>query len=818
MTGRPRRLPAAVLAVLAALLVLVPGGHEASASGQAPSGGAPVVVVTAPALRWVDLEQQDLPNMQEFLAGSDVAMVSLRTIGARTSLGEGYATIGAGNRASAGSVEGGLALERYERFESGSAATAYERRTLTEPTGELLHLAFPSIDKLNNRFHYGAEPGALGQALVDAGLVPAVIANADLGLAPPADVPEQEAPPADEPAGQDDEPEEEVVVPDEPEAEVPPEAETPVDSDDEPVPATDIGDADHGRSAALAAMDRGGQVARGRASGLLDVDAMAPYGVRLDPAAVVSAIRSTSTDADVTFVELSDLERADSFRRVATSDAGSAVWDAALRASDALFGEVLEVVPDDAVVMLLTPAPPRAAETLGVFGLRSAGGSSGLARSGATRRPGYVTLADIAPTILDHFDVDEPDSMTGTLITRDRQAEVDDERIEALASSTAEAVFRLDVTGPVSVVFVVAQIIAYALAAVAVSRRQRWTRPVSYLALTILATPSVAFLVGLLHLESGAVPLYVLGIFAAAVVLAAAAEAVAMLIARRWPRTRALVAPLLLVSLTWTVLIVDIVTGGRLQIDTVFGYSPIVAGRFAGFGNLAFALVAIGAVVVACGAWAVHRLARGPADGSAVARGAAVVALVVFLGFTVIVDGAPAWGADVGGVLASVPAFAVLVLVAVGARISWPRAALIGLATVVVLSVFAAIDLARPEEDRTHLGRLVARLGGDGSGGFFDILQRKISANISILFSSVWTLTIPFALGLMVFLARRSSGFLRDLQEQVPGIRAMLAGGLLVAFLGFALNDSGVAVPAMMFAVLLPFLTYVLLRWDPDPR
>ncbi len=46
----------------------------------------------------------------------------------------------------------------------------------------------------------------------------------------------------------------------------------------------------------------------------------------------------------------------------------------------------------------------------------------------------------------------------------------------------------------------------------------------------------------------------------------------------------------------------------------------------------------------------------------------------------------------------------------------------------------------------------------------------------------------------------------------------MLAGGLLVAFLGFALNDSGVAVPAMMFAVLLPYLTYVLLRWDPTPR
>ena len=127
-------------------------------------------------------------------------------------------------------------------------------------------------------------------------------------------------------------------------------------------------------------------------------------------------------------------------------------------------------------------------------------------------------------------------------------------------------------------------------------------------------------------------------------------------------------------------------------------------------------------------------------------------------------------------------------------------------------------DRARPEEDRTHLGRLVSRVADDGGGGFLEVIERKLGSNISILTSSVWTLTIPFALGLLIYLARRRSGFLRDLQEQVPGIRAMLAGGLLVAVLGFALNDSGVAVPAMMFAILLPYLTYVLLRWDQAPR
>jgi hypothetical protein len=43
-------------------------------------------------------------------------------------------------------------------------------------------------------------------------------------------------------------------------------------------------------------------------------------------------------------------------------------------------------------------------------------------------------------------------------------------------------------------------------------------------------------------------------------------------------------------------------------------------------------------------------------------------------------------------------------------------------------------------------------------------------------------------------------------------MRACLWGALVVAVLGFALNDSGIAVPAMMSTVLLPYLAYMILR------
>ena len=57
--------------------------------------------------------------------------------------------------------------------------------------------------------------------------------------------------------------------------------------------------------------------------------------------------------------------------------------------------------------------------------------------------------------------------------------------------------------------------------------------------------------------------------------------------------------PVPLCGLSVVVLGVDILTGASLQLSTVFGYSPIVAGRFAGYGNQAFSILTISSLVVA---------------------------------------------------------------------------------------------------------------------------------------------------------------------------------------------------------------------------
>ena len=64
---------------------------------------------------------------------------------------------------------------------------------------------------------------------------------------------------------------------------------------------------------------------------------------------------------------------------------------------------------------------------------------------------------------------------------------------------------------------------------------------------------------------------------------------------RRWP-----LGPFGAVAgLTAVILAADIVMGSRLQTSSLMGLQPVVAGRFYGFSNVAFALFATGAMLLA---------------------------------------------------------------------------------------------------------------------------------------------------------------------------------------------------------------------------
>ena len=417
----------------------------------------------------------------------------------------------------------------------------------------------------------------------------------------------------------------------------------------------------------------------------------------------------------------------------------------------------------------------------------------GALTSASTRRAPYVQLVDVAPTVLSLVGVEPPPSMTGQVWRSVGGAPTPRE----LADLALTAVVHKAVTVPFFVLLLATQL-GLVLAAL-------WCRRpdlAELVALGGVAALGASYVANLVPWWRSPLPLLTLSAAVLVVSTLVVAAATWPLIFRRsWGTRRAhppdtedqrrVVSPAGVVcGFTAGVVLLDLVTGAHLQMSSVAGYSPLVAGRFAGLGNVAFGVLAA-AVLLAVAA-----------------TGRALVAAAVGV-LSVVVVGAPPWGSDVGGVLALVPAFVLLVLRLSGRRVTLARLLGAGVAGALVVAAFAFADWSRPASDRTHLGRFVQDVL-DGTAG--TLLRRKAEAVLGLLVASPVTALLPLVVAAAVYLVVRPPDPLAAAFHRAPAWRdGLLATGLASA-VGFAINDSGAAVPAMAVVVALPATVAVVLR------
>jgi len=781
----------AVLALVSVSVLALSGSSQGSALQTEPRVPRRVLIVAIPRLTWQQVADQRPPNIARLMAQSAVGDLSLRTIGPRTSLGEGYVTIGAGNRAGVRDSDAGRMLERTEGYENGTAAQSFARRTGWDPVGRLLQLSIPTINAMNDRYLYGAEPGALGDALAGAHHTAAVIGNGDVELTSASQVAFDPSSPTDEPSDGPNNSDAQLGVPQ-------------VTASIEPV-------AGENRPAGLALMNGRGEVPAGSVSHkLLERVPTAPFGVAMSTAEVRTEFDKIWKRDTVALVELSDLERADLYRGRASSSQSRVLSQKALARVDRQVGVLLERTNANDLVILVSPAAPRSAETLTPIAVRGRAFRSGTLSSGTTRRGGYVTLPDIAPTVLEQLRIPKPESMTGSAMQANNNGNVSPGRYLHFLNLNKATTFRDRVVTSITITFVILQVVLSLLALAALVWGASGVRRVAAtVGLIIMCTPVVTFAMGMTSTyRIGFFP-YLLAIYVGAALVAFASTRIGRLVdARRRPVLTAVIP----VAATYVLLAVDITSGGRLQLNTIFGYSPQVAGRFAGFGNPAYSLLAMGTVVMSCALWA---LFDGDRPGSR--RRRLVAAVIALFTLTIVLDGHPSFGSDVGGVLSIIPTAFVVLWLLLGRRIRVRLVLIAGAVTLAVIAGFAAIDLARPEDKQTHLGRLVrTTFGHDGGGGLSTVLERKINSNLTVLTNSIWTLTIPLALAVLVCLAWSRPKVLKAHLPDTTANRATLWGGICMCVLGMAVNDSGIAIPAVMFMVLLPYVLYQALS-PTDP-
>ena len=170
--------------------------------------------------------------------------------------------------------------------------------------------------------------------------------------------------------------------------------------------------------------------------------------------------------------------------------------------------------------------------------------------------------------------------------------------------------------------------------------------------------------------------------------------------------------------------------------------------------------------------------------------------------------------ADGGGPPALLPGLAYLVLAILGIRMTWRRALVVGGVTAGLFLLVAFLDSLRPADKQSHLGQFFEALGNGTAG---DIVSRKLDQNLQILFGNYrLALLVPVALVFVIYiLARPTSWGSRALQrsyDALPTLRPGLIALLVTMTIGFAINDSGVAIPANGAIIAVPLIIAVAVR------
>lgn len=439
----------------------------------------------------------------------------------------------------------------------------------------------------------------------------------------------------------------------------------------------------------------------------------------------------------------------------------------------------------------------------------------GLLTSGATRQPGLVQAIDVTPTVVSLLGLDRPgDAFDGAPMVPTAGPDGATARIDVLEDMATEARQVTRVSGSYLTRVVLTQAVFFVLAALLLTVRtvpagpplRPALRALRVAGLALGAAPVASFLAGLVPWWRAGSPTW--AFWGAILGWIALITAVAL----RGPWRHRLLGPAGVVSgVTVLVLLLDALTGATLVIDSPMGAHRIMAARFYGMSNQAFALLTAASLLVAT-AVAQPLLDRGRRRAATLA--VAGIGLVV-----VVVNGTPGLGSDFGGPPALILGFAILTLAVSGRKVRWRTLLLVGVVAAVVVGGFAVLDWLRPPAERTHLGRFFATVM---DGGLWDVVVRKLSVNLRVLTS--WRYLVLAIGGVLVtllvlrgphprgrILAGRSP--LAGLGQAVPLLGTTVAAVGAALGLGFLINDSGIVVPATGIAVAVPCLVAAAAQW-----
>ncbi len=490
-----------------------------------------------------------------------------------------------------------------------------------------------------------------------------------------------------------------------------------------------------------------------------------------------------------------------------TVSGSGAARQAAVARADALLARVVAARPARSLIMVAGVSDTTATSRLHVAIAEGEGWNGGWLTSAGTGRDGYLQLVDLAPTALAAVGRSGPERLFGG-----RAATAVPGRPGGLAEAVTgdrdadrRATAQRGVTDKFFTALAVAQFLLFLMAVPLLVRARRHAGPRGPASPSrrLVALAEVALIAGALVIPAAlladATPWWRADrpglVFGMATALLAAVGTAAVRLAPRYPRT---LWPMGAVAAIGAVVVgADLLTGARLQLNGVAGYSALQGSRYSGVGGVGLGVFVAGMLIVAgCLAQWIRRPWR-PA------------VMVLIGGPAVVMVGSPFLGADPIGAIAVTAGVCVAAAMSVGGWLTFPRFAWATLAGLAVTIGFAVIDIRRPGPERGSLGRFLAELGNGTAG---PAMQRAATANGLSLVDSPLTVLAVVGVLMLGFCQFSPWGGLNRLFGLHPALRAAGAGTTVATLIAGVLGGTALTVAGAAAALAVPVAVLTTLR------
>ncbi len=474
--------------------------------------------------------------------------------------------------------------------------------------------------------------------------------------------------------------------------------------------------------------------------------------------------------------------------------------------ADAVLAGILAARPPNSLVLVAGLSDTDRSSRLHVAIADGPGFPAGWLTSSSTSRPGYLQLTDLAPTALTALNRPVPTKLFAGQPADSITGRPDDltTAVSRLADADQEAGAQRRITGWFLAFLTGTELLLFAAVVPFLRRARHYPGPGNPPRIPdrLVRALEVLLVAVSLTLPAAQVTDVVpwwrtsqAGLLFAAVTLVVVAGLTATVVYGPW--RRGVLAPLGAVAgIIATIVGLDVLTGARLQLNGVVGYSALEGDRYAGVGTVGLGLLLTGILLVA--GWLAQRFRR---------RWRPVVIAGVG-GVGVVLVGSPYLGANAGGAVALTAGVCLAAAICTGGFLTFARLAWAVLTGLAVTTGFALLDVVRPPGEQGSLGRFLVQ-AQDGTG---------VAAVHRVGVSNVVNATNPLTLVvlgsglLLMFALLRPWGGLKRLFGLYPAVRAALIGTAVAGLLAGLLDGAGFMVAGAAAATAVPLVCLATLR------